>query len=188
MATRRHIIKERSIEKVRRERASIPWPFFAASISCGLILTAGFFYAAKQHFATVHYSMRNSEMRVAKEKLEADHRKLTAERATASSDSTIEKAGLKMGLIKFSTYDFRYVDPNGNVTVAIDTKKSPTNATAKKLPAENKTQTAAGNKNLTAKTDMIQKPEKKESAGRATKNDIAKLIVRDDARTAIARK
>jgi hypothetical protein len=182
MATRTQI-KERSIAKVRRERAAIPWQYFLVSMSCALVLAAGFFYAAKQHFTTVDYSMRNSDMRKIKEKLEAEQRKLKVEREAVSAPATIEKAGIKMGLVKYTSQDFQYIDPSGNVT-------SSSIAANLKKPADAKGKTLAGDKTGVVKTASVKPvtPEKKDTTARDSNNFVAKLTDRESVRATVARK
>lgn len=185
MATRKQI-KERSIERVRRERAPIPWRYFLLSMFCAVILAVGFFNAAKQHFASVDYSMRNSEMRKEREKLEADKRKLKVERELAGAPSTIEKAGFKMGLKKLDTQDFRFIDPSGAVTATAEK--------ATKTTDSNKKTAALAGKNVT--TDAKTRPAQSLAAAKVAKNDpaaggkkeIAKLTARENGQLAIARK
>jgi cell division protein FtsL len=186
MATRKQI-KERSIERVRRERAPIPWRYFLLSMFCSVILAVGFFNAAKQHFASVDYSMRNSEMRKEREKLEAEKRKLKVERELAGTQSAIEKAGIKMGLKKLDTQDFRYIDPSGAVTAATTAAEKSTKST----DSSDKTAALAG-KNVAADTKTKPGP----SLAKGAKNDptaggkkeIAKLMARENGQLAIARK
>ncbi len=185
MATRNQI-KERSSERVRRERAPIPWRYFLLSITCAVILAAGFFYAAKQHFASVDYSMRNSDMRKSKEKLEAEQRKLKVEREMASSYATIEKAGAKIGLRKLATQDFQYIDPagpNGNTTVADNFKKSADADKDKDQASTTKNGALKDGKTVAAKTAA----DKKDQPG-GRKDAVAKLMPKDTVRPAIARR
>jgi Na+-transporting NADH:ubiquinone oxidoreductase subunit NqrC len=181
MATRKQI-KERSSERVRRERAPIPWRYFLLSITCAVILATGFFYAAKQHFASVDYSMRNSDMRKAKEKLEAQHIKLNVERERAAAPATVEKAGLKMGLVKLDTQDFQFIDPAGNITVASNAKK-PSDAKDKLIA--DKTTASKDSRSLITKTAQVEKKAQPTGSG---KIDIAKLVAKETARPTIARK
>ena len=131
MATRNQL-KERNVEKVRRERAPIPWQYFLLSVVCGLILACGFFYAAKQHFSTIESSMKSSDMRKAKDKLMAEQRKLKVKRDEVSSEAYIEKAGMKIGLRKFSSDDYQFIDATRTVAsvdhdkVAADKTKTST--------------------------------------------------------------
>ena len=178
MATRNQI-KERSIEKVRRERAPVPWQYCLVSLACAVILAFGFFFAAKQHFSSIEFGMKNSDMRKAKEKLVADQRKLRAERDEVSSEANIEKAGLKIGLRKFSSDDYQFIDavkngdPSDNLKVADNKTKAPpvkekTDA-ARSAPAA---KAADGDKNQIARG----KPE------------TAKAVTKDTGRTLIAKK
>src|ERR1041384_5044205 len=101
-------VKERGIEKVKREQAPVPWHYFLMGTICAVIMGIGFFYAAKQHFSSVEYSMKNSEMRKTRQNLEAEQRKLRVEREEVSVPAAIEKAGLKIGLRKYSSGAFQF--------------------------------------------------------------------------------
>lgn len=195
MATRKNI-KARSFDKVRRERASVPWQYFVVGISCAVILAGGFFLVTKNHVSSVDYSMRNSDMRKSLEKLEDQNIKLKAERTTASSPAMIEKAGLKMGLSKFNSLNLRYIDPNGNVTVAVATPGA--NKSGANTNADKKTGADAKGKSSDTKSVAIKdaapknapaKIEKRESVARSEKSsEMLRAPVRENTRTAIARK
>jgi hypothetical protein len=181
MANRKQI-KERTGEKVKREQAPIPWQYFAMGLFCAAIMAFGFFFAAKQHFSSVELSMKNSDMRKAKQNLEAEQRKLRVEREEVSAPATIEKAGLKIGLRKFTSEDFQFIDAARNAF-------PPDSA---KTIADNKSKTAAG-KNDAAKVvkTVSVRPidsEKKDQNARNVKTDIAKASGKETGRTLIAKK
>ena len=183
MATRNQI-KERSIEKVRRERAPVPWQYCLIGLLCAVILAFGFFFAAKQHFSSIDLSMKNSKMRETKEKLEADQRKLKAEREGVSSEAAIEKAGLKMGLRKLGSEDYQFIDAAKNITPADNSK----------TVADNKSNTPAGTDKTgsakVTKTASVRSvdADKKDTAFRNGKTDIAKAAIKDTGRMLIAKK
>jgi hypothetical protein len=178
----RHQIKERNIEKVRRERAPIPWQYCLQSLLCAVILAFGFFYAAKQHFSSIEMSMKNSKMRETKEKLEAEQRKLRVEREGVSSPATIEKAGLKIGLRRLSSDDFQFIDGAQNVTMADNSKAG---SKSKLATATNKLDTAKLIKTVYVRPVDA---DKKEQNSRSGTPDIAKAPVKDNSRALIAKK
>ncbi|HEV7644219.1 MAG TPA: hypothetical protein VGO50_09785 [Pyrinomonadaceae bacterium] len=186
MANRKQI-KERTSEKVKREQAPIPWQYFAMGLLCAAIMAVGFFFAAKQHFSSVELSMKNSDMRKAKQNLEAEQRKLRVEREEVSAPATIERAGLKIGLRKFTSDDFQFIDAM---------KNAPQPDSAKTI-ADNKS------KSLTEKNDTVKivktvsvRPvdgEKKDQSARSAKADAAKAAAakglgKETGRTLIAKK
>ncbi len=189
MANRKQI-KERTGEKVKREQAPIPWQYFAMGLLCAGIMGVGFFFAAKQHFSSVDLSMKNSNMRKVRQGLEDEQRKLRVEREEVSAPATIEKAGLKIGLRKFTSDAFQFIDGTRN---ALQPESAQTIADNKsKTPAE---------KNDTAKIikTVSVRPvdsEKKDQSARSVKADIAKASAKglgkgsgkETGRTLIAKK
>lgn len=163
MATRNQL-KERNVEKVRRERAPMPWQYFLLSVTCGLILAFGFFNVAKLHFSTIELSMKNSDMRKAKEKLVADQRKLRVERDEVSSEANIEKAGLKIGLHKLSSDDYQFIDASKTMA-SVDSDKT-TDKTKTAAPGKTEiarvTKTVSVRPSETEKTDRTRSPEAKQ--------------------------
>ncbi len=186
MANRKQI-KERTGEKIKREQAPIPLQYFVMGLFCAGIMGVGFFFAAKQHFSSVELSMKNSDMRKIKQNLEAEQRKLRVEREEVSVPATIEKAGLKIGLRKFTSDDFQFIDAMRNAS-------QPDSA---KTMADNKSKSAM-EKNDTAKIvkTVSVRPvdsEKKDQSARNAKADIAKALAakglgKETGRTLIAKK
>jgi hypothetical protein len=177
MATRNQL-KERNVEKVRRERAPMPWQYFLLSVVCGLVLAFGFFYAAKQHFSTIESSMKNSDMRKAKEKLVAEQRKLKVERDEVSSEAYIEKAGLKIGLRKFSSDDYQFIDATRNVA-GVDHNKM----------TADKTKAATDKADLAKVTKTVSvRPAESEKTNRSAKPSESKPVTRDNIAALIAKK
>jgi hypothetical protein len=181
MATRNQL-KERNVEKVSRDRAPIPWQYFLLSIVCGLTLAFGFFYAAKQHFSTIESSMKNSDMRKAKEKLMAEQRKLKVERDEVSSEAYIEKAGMKIGLRKFSSDDYQFIDATRTVAAA------DYNADHNKVTAD-KTKAANDKADLAKVTKTVSvRPAENEKTNRSAKSSESKPVTRDNIAALIAKK
>ncbi|MDH3494448.1 MAG: hypothetical protein OEM82_12910 [Acidobacteriota bacterium] len=98
MRSKRKIVNKHS--RVRRERDPVPWKYCILTLVCGLLLVAGFFAAAKQHFSAVGIAMENADLRVKIAKLKDEKRRLTLSRERASSPSRISLAAKKIG---FST-------------------------------------------------------------------------------------
>lgn len=182
--TKKKPYPERNVEKIKREHAPIPWRYCALSLACAVIMVAGFFFAAKQHFSSVDYSMRNSDMRKAREKLEAQRLKLRVERVEVASPETIEKAGMKIGLKKFTSADFQFIDAAKNIS-------PPENS---KTVADMKSSTPAGSE----KTGAAKEPKlvtarsvdalKKELSARITKTNISGAVVKEIPKMLIAKK
>jgi len=173
--------KERNVEQVTRDRGPIPWRYGLLSLICAVIMTAGFFFAAKQHFSSVDYSMKNSDMRKAKEKLKADQRKLEVEREEVSAPATIEKAGLKIGLQKYTSAAFQFIDAAKNI--------SPDENARAGTDGKNKTSDkAVAAKDAKAVTNKPAEPGKKEQSARSAKTETGKTAAREMAKTLMAKK
>lgn len=65
---------------------------------CLVIVISGFFLAARQHFASIDYGIRNSRLRKQLDDLEAEKRRLMVAREISLSPSEIKKAAKKYGL------------------------------------------------------------------------------------------
>ena len=68
-------------------------------VVCGAVLASGFFFAARQHFASMDYGMRNSRLRKQVDDLEAEKRRLILARENSMSPVEIKKAAKRAGLV-----------------------------------------------------------------------------------------
>lgn len=75
------------------------WGRYLLMLLCVAVTASGFFLAARQHFASMDYGMRNSRLRRQIDDLEAEKRRLLVARETQLSPSEIKKAAKKAGLI-----------------------------------------------------------------------------------------
>lgn len=98
--SRRKIKPQPKNKQIRRERASLPFKYTFLTVICGLILLAGFFGAARQHFVSIEYGIKNSKLRKQIEALESEKRSLINARETALAPSEIIKAAKKYGFAK----------------------------------------------------------------------------------------
>jgi hypothetical protein len=94
---RRNISPNSNKSPVKRERDPLPWRYCILTLVCGLILVGGFFYAARQHFSAIDYSIKNAKLRQQKEKLESEQRQLHLVREIALAPVQIKKAAKKIG-------------------------------------------------------------------------------------------
>jgi len=79
------------------KRASFSIRYCLLAFVCCLFLIVGFFFAARQHFASIDYSMRNSKLRKMGEELESEKRRLLLAKEIALSPAEIKKAAQKIG-------------------------------------------------------------------------------------------
>jgi hypothetical protein len=64
-------------------------------LTCALVLTAGFFFAARQHFSSMDFGMKNSRLRKQIDDLESEKRRLMLAREVSLSPAEIRKAAVK---------------------------------------------------------------------------------------------
>lgn len=76
----------------------IAWGYFALTVICACLMAAGFFFAARQHFNTVEFGMKNSALRKRVDELQAEKRRLTLAREVSLSPASIRKAARGLGL------------------------------------------------------------------------------------------
>lgn len=91
----RHRVAHRPV-RAETESARIP----LVLIVCAAILVVGFFFAARQHFASIEYGIKNSALRSQIEQLEAENRRLQLVREVALSPGEIRKVARRMGFVE----------------------------------------------------------------------------------------
>ena len=99
---KRNLPKKESREKIRREKDPIPWRYCLLTLVCGVFLVGGFFVAARAHFSSVDFGIKNSTLKKQLEDLESEKRRLQWLRETALSPAEIKKAAKKLGLTEVS--------------------------------------------------------------------------------------
>ncbi len=95
----------------RLNREPIPWRYCLLTLGCGLILVVGFFFAARQHFASIDFGIKNSKLRKQIEELESDKRRLILSKEIALSPSEIKKAAKKLGLTEMTASNIEVYRP-----------------------------------------------------------------------------
>ena len=89
-------------ERIRREKDPIPWRYCLTTLACGLFLVVGFFGAARQHFSSIDYGIKNSKLRKQVEDLEAENRRLLLSKEIALSPGEIKKSAKQIGMVELS--------------------------------------------------------------------------------------
>jgi len=89
---RRSITRNRNISPAGRLQLYVMMGIFVA------ILVTGFFFAARQHFASIDYGIRNSKLRKQLDDLETEKRRLLLAREVSVAPSQIKQAAKKFGL------------------------------------------------------------------------------------------
>ena len=66
-----------------------------AVVACALVLMCGFFFAARQHFSSIDFGMKNGQLRKKVADLESEKRRLLLAREVSLSPAELKKAALK---------------------------------------------------------------------------------------------
>ncbi len=105
---KRNLPKKRH-SKVRRQHDPIPWKYCLLTVVCGLILVTGFFWAARSHFSSMDYGMKNAKLRKEIEELKSETRRLKLAREIALSPNEIKKAAKKLGLTTMTARNIQVI-------------------------------------------------------------------------------
>lgn len=95
----------------RRQREPIPWKYCFLTLGCGLLLVVGFFFAARSHFSSIDFGIKNSKLRKQIEELESDKRRLILSKEIALSPGEIKKAAKKLGLTEMTASNIEVYRP-----------------------------------------------------------------------------
>lgn len=96
--------------KVNRQGDPIPWKYCLLTLACGLLLVVGFFYAARSHFSSMDYAMKNAELRKQIDDLTSETRRLKLAREISLSPVEIKKAAQKLGLTMMSVRNIEILE------------------------------------------------------------------------------
>lgn len=132
---KRNLPKTKS-SKVRRQRDPIPWKYCLLTVACGLLLVAGFFYAARSHFSSMDYAMKNAELRREIEDLKSETRRLKLSKEIALSPAEIKKAAQKLGLTTMTVKNIEVVKTKAVKAAGENTGKKRTASAETRKDAE----------------------------------------------------
>lgn len=76
----------------------MPLKYSFLIVMCGSILVVGFFFAARQHFASIDYGIKNSKLRNQLGELQAEKRRLLLAKEVSLSPAQIQKTAQRLGL------------------------------------------------------------------------------------------
>ena len=93
-----NVIRTRPRRKAVAPARDVPWSFMLLVIVCACVVAMGFFFAARQHFTSMDYGIKNSKLREQLENLEAEKRRLLLAREVALSPISVRKAARGIGL------------------------------------------------------------------------------------------
>lgn len=74
-----------------------PWLYIFLTILCSAFLATGFFFAARQHFASMDLGMKNSKLRKQIEAMETQNRQLVLNREVATSPMEMKRNAVSRG-------------------------------------------------------------------------------------------
>ncbi|HEY8558781.1 MAG TPA: hypothetical protein VIL74_00150 [Pyrinomonadaceae bacterium] len=126
---KRNLPKKNAKEKIRRDKDPIPWRYCLLTLVCGTFLVGGFFVAARSHFASIDFGIKNSNLKKQLEDLEAEKRRLMWLKEKALSPAEIKRAAKKLGLTEtnaanFQAFGARVTEKNEKTTAAAAAKKN----------------------------------------------------------------
>lgn len=122
---------------------SLPFRYRLLMLACGAFLIVGFFFAARQHFASIDFSMKNSKLRKMTEELESDKRRLLLTKEIALSPSEIKKAAQKIGFTTMTASNIEVFRPQNDKTDKSRVEKTDATKLNKQTAASTKTETPA---------------------------------------------
>jgi hypothetical protein len=85
--------------KKQTQSGSMSFRTYSLLFICILMLVSGFFFAARQHFSSMDFGMKNSRLRKQVDELEAEKRRLLLAREISLSPAEIKKAAKKAGIV-----------------------------------------------------------------------------------------
>ena len=149
--SRRNLSKNKNTKQIKRDRDPIPWRYCILTLVCGLVLVGGFFFAARQHFSSMDYGIKNSKLKKQKEDLEDTQRQLVLAKEKALLPEEIKKAAKKLGFTEMTAASIQTLYPSSEKPKA--EKISETKTTNVKPAVSSKTDEK--------KPEKESKPEKK---------------------------
>ena len=93
----------------KREHETLSWKFTLLTIVCILFLVVGFFGAARQHFASIDFGIKNSKLRRQIDNLKQEKRRLLLDKEVALSPFEMKKSAQKIGFRERSPEDIEIV-------------------------------------------------------------------------------
>ena len=161
--SRKKITKNPTPKKNTRERDPIPWRQCLLALVCGLFLVVGFFGAARQHFSSIDFGIKNSKLRKQVEELEAEQRRLLLTKEVVLSPGEIKKAAKKIGFTEMSASNIEVFRNNpethqktaANKTAGAKTVKETARTEAKRETTASEKDAKKKDKPLEAKEKMV---------------------------------
>lgn len=84
----------------RKTHSQLPaWQCYAMAAVCCSVLATGFFFAARQHFSSVDFGIKNSRLRKQLDELQSEKRRLLLTKEITMSPTEIRRAARRVGFI-----------------------------------------------------------------------------------------
>ncbi|MBA3632498.1 MAG: hypothetical protein H0W58_06785 [Acidobacteria bacterium] len=96
--SRKRVSRAKQNQSPNRERKPISWRYSLLTLVCGLFLVVGLFGAARQHFSSIEFGIKNSRIRKQITELEAGQRRLILAKEIALAPDEIKKIAKIFGL------------------------------------------------------------------------------------------
>ena len=110
--SRKKVSPKNPARKIHRVSDPIPWRYCFLTLVCGLVLVVGFFFAARQHFSSIDFSIKNSKLKKQIDELEDEKRRLRLEKEFALTPLEIKKAAQKIGFSDMTANNIEVVRPS----------------------------------------------------------------------------
>ncbi|MDQ4121160.1 MAG: hypothetical protein M3209_06920 [Acidobacteriota bacterium] len=98
--------------KIRHEHDNRSLSRCVFGVLAGILIAAGFAFAAQQHFTAVEQSIRNVQMQKERERLKKEQKRLIYEREMAASPAQLEIRARKIGLQNISVEQLNRLGEN----------------------------------------------------------------------------
>ena len=167
--SRKKITKNTAPKKNGGERDPIPWRQCLLTLICGLFLVVGFFGAARQHFSSIDFGIKNSKLRKQIEELEAEQRRLLLTKEVVLSPGEIKKAAKKIGFTEMSASNIEVFRNNPEAQ-----QKTAANKTTEAKPVKETSKTEAKRETAASKKDPKKKDKPVETKEKKAKPQLAK--------------
>jgi len=180
--TRKRISENKNSQRQTRGRDAIPWKYCLLTLGCGTLLVVGFFLAARQHFSSIDFGIKNSKLRKQIENLEADKRRFILAKEIALSPGEIKKAAQKLGFREMSASNIEVYQPVN------ETKEDVKTAPPEKSKPNNSSETGDAKKADKKEDKKPEKETKKEAKKDEDKAEKKNSEVKQKPKTQIAKK
>lgn len=161
---RKRSLPQNTTQKIKRERDPIPWRYCLMTLFCGFLLVGGFFLAARQHFSSIDYSIKNSQLKKQLDELQSEKRRLILSKEIALTPDEIKKAAKKIGLTEMTAANIGVSAPSSQSIEMPKAEKSLVRKTVDSAPVQSfLSKTGDGKDNKKGKNSDESKTAKKEN-------------------------